>query len=71
MRIKRRFRRRGRFGNKYRVPGIEILMTVLHTLKKRTSDAADTLKATLDHAAGVAENPHLDPHKLLFYNDTS
>ena len=49
----------------------EILMTVLHTLKKRTSDAADSLKATLDHAAGVAENPHLDPHKLLFYNDTS
>ena len=46
----------------------EILMTVLRTLNKRTSDVADTLKAALDK---LAEEPQLHPHKLLFPNDTS
>jgi transposase len=46
----------------------EILMTILNTLKKRTSDPARSLKAVLDK---LAEDPHLDPYKLLFHHDTS
>jgi transposase len=41
----------------------EILMTVLHTLKKRTPDAAAAFKKALDT---LADNPTLDPYPLLF-----
>lgn len=47
----------------------EILMTVLHTLKKQTkNDVISALKTTLDQ---LAKDPSLDPYKLLFPNDTS
>ena len=45
-----------------------ILMTVLHTLKKRSLDPCAKLKAVLDH---LAKDPTLDPFPLLFPNDTS
>ncbi|HSB06591.1 MAG TPA: IS66 family transposase [Thermodesulfobacteriota bacterium] len=45
-----------------------ILMTVLHTLKKRASDACAKFKAALDH---LAKDPTLDPFPLLFPSDTS
>ncbi len=45
-----------------------ILMTVLHTLKKRNSDPCTTLKTALDQ---LAKNPTLDPFPLLFPTDTS
>ncbi len=46
----------------------EILMTVLHTLKKRSPDFAGKFKSALDR---IAENPSLKPYQLLFSNDTS
>lgn len=45
-----------------------ILMTVLHTLKKQSSDPCSTLKTALDQ---LAKNPTLDPFALLFPTDTS
>jgi transposase len=41
----------------------ETIMTVLHSLKKRTPDSAGTLKAALDQ---LALNPALDLSKILF-----
>jgi transposase len=41
----------------------EILMTVLHTLHKRTDNVFDTFKRCLD---GLAENEKRDPYTLLF-----
>ena len=41
----------------------EILMSVLHTLKKRGRDPAAALQDTLDQ---LARNPTLDPYSLLF-----
>ena len=41
----------------------ETLMSVLHTLRKRTGDPADALHACLDQLAG---NPKADPYRLLF-----
>lgn len=46
----------------------EILMTVLHTLKKRTPDAAAAFKIALDT---LADNPTLDPYPLLFPQNSS
>ena len=46
----------------------ENLMTVLHTLKKRTPDAAAAFKKTLDT---LADNPTLDPYPLLFPQNSS
>ena len=46
----------------------EILMTVLHTLKNRTSDVFSTFKDFLNK---LAENTHLDPYKTLFQIDSS
>ncbi len=46
----------------------EILMSVLHTLKKRTPDVAGALKSALDK---LAENPNLDLSKTLFNLDSS
>ena len=46
----------------------EILMTVLHTLKNRTSDVFSAFKDFLDK---LAENPHLDPYVSLFNIDSS
>jgi transposase len=45
-----------------------ILMTVLHTLKKRSLDACTKLKDLLDH---LAKDPTLDPFPLLSPSDTS
>jgi hypothetical protein len=45
-----------------------ILMTVLHTLKKRASDPCATLKTALDQ---LAKNPTVDPFLLLFPDNTS
>jgi len=45
-----------------------ILMTVLHTLKKRVSDPCATLKTALDQ---LAKNSTLAPFSLLFPDDTS
>ena len=45
-----------------------ILMTVLHTLKKRAFDPCAMLKTALDQ---LAKNPTLDPFALLFPTDTS
>jgi hypothetical protein len=39
------------------------LMTVLHTLRKRTPDPAAAFKAFLDH---LADHPHADPYRILF-----
>lgn len=41
----------------------EILMTALHTLRKRVRDPYPALKSCLD---ALAENPHADPFALLF-----
>ncbi len=41
----------------------EILMTVLHTLRKRTADPAAAFRRFLDQ---LAANPKADPFKLLF-----
>jgi hypothetical protein len=46
----------------------ETLMTVLHTLKKQTTDVQDSFKQTLDH---LAADPSLDPYTLLFESDSS
>jgi len=46
----------------------ETLMSVLHTLKKRTPDVAGALKSALDK---LAENPDLDLSKTLFNLDSS
>jgi transposase len=46
----------------------EILMSVLHTLRKRTANVAATFKAALDR---LAANPALDPYSLLFAPDSS
>ena len=46
----------------------EILMTVLHTLKKRTSDVMTVFKSALDK---IAEQPNANPAKLLFGLDSS
>ena len=45
-----------------------ILMTVLHTLCKRTPDVAAAFKRGLDR---LAENPSLDPYSALFEPDSS
>ena len=41
----------------------ETLMTVLHTLRKRTTDVFDLFKRALDN---LAEDETTDPHKVLF-----
>jgi len=41
----------------------EILMTVLHTLQKRTPDVGTALAYALDR---LAQNPDLDVYALLF-----
>jgi transposase len=41
----------------------ETLMTVLHTLRKRSADPAAALKAALDH---LAQTPDADPFPLFF-----
>ena len=46
----------------------EILMTLVHTLKKRFEDPQQHFKSTLDK---LAANPTLDFWPLLFPNDTS
>jgi len=46
----------------------EILMTILHTLKKRTPDAATSFKKALDT---LADNPTIDPYPLLFPQNSS
>lgn len=46
----------------------EILMSVLHTLKKRHPQAEQHLKSVLDQ---LATNPKQDPFPLLFPNNTS
>ena len=46
----------------------EILMTVLHTLKKRTTDVFAAFKSALDQ---LAENPKANLYKLLFSVDSS
>jgi len=46
----------------------QTLMTILHTLKKRTPDVAETFRAALDQ---LADNPALDPYILLFETDLS
>jgi len=46
----------------------EILMTVLHTLKKGTPDVTTALKSALDK---LAEQSHINPHKAIFSFDSS
>ena len=46
----------------------EILMSVLHTLRKRHTDAQAHFKWVLDQ---LAADPQRDPFALLFLNDTS
>jgi transposase len=46
----------------------EVLMSVLHTLKKRRPQAEQYLKSVLDQ---LAVNPKHDPFPLLFSHDTS
>jgi transposase len=46
----------------------EILMTVLHTLKRRTPDVTTALKCALDK---LAEESHIDPYKAIFSFDSS
>jgi transposase len=41
----------------------EVLMSVLHTLRKRTPDPAAAFRACLDQ---LAANPEVDPYRLLF-----
>lgn len=45
-----------------------ILMTVLHTLRKRAPDVAVAFKRGLDR---IAENPSLDPYAVFFEKDSS
>jgi len=46
-----------------------VLMTALHTLKKKTkTDVASALKTVLDQ---FSKDPSLDPYELLFPSDTS
>jgi len=46
----------------------EILMTVLHTLKKRTPDVTAAFKSALDK---LAEQSNIDPNKAVFTFDSS
>jgi hypothetical protein len=46
----------------------ETLMTVLHTLKKQTTDVAGRFKEALDR---LAAEPAFDPYRALFTPDTS
>jgi transposase len=46
----------------------EILMTVLHTLKKRTTDVTSAFKSALDK---LAEDGDIDPYKAIFSFDSS
>ena len=46
----------------------ELLMTVLHTLKKRTPDVTTAFKSGLDK---LAEQSDIDPHKAIFSFDSS
>ena len=46
----------------------EILMTVLHTLRKKCSDVTVAFKSILDN---LAEQPDIDPCKLIFNLDSS
>ena len=46
----------------------EILMTVLHTLKKRTSDVTIAFKYALDK---LAEQPAIEPYDAIFSLDSS
>lgn len=46
----------------------EIIMTVLHTIKTRTSDVTSALKNFLDK---YAEDPTIDPFQALFQADSS
>ncbi len=46
----------------------EILMTVLHTLKKRTPDVTTAFKSALDK---LAEQTNIDPNKAIFSFDSS
>jgi len=46
----------------------EILMAVLHTLKKRTSDMTTAFKSALDE---IAEQGDIDPHKAIFSFESS
>ena len=41
----------------------EVLMTVLHTLKKRTPNFTAQFKSALDR---LSTDPSLDPYQLLF-----
>jgi len=43
-------------------------MTILHTLKKRTPNVAQTFKDTLDR---LAQDNVLDPSEILFPSDSS
>ena len=46
----------------------EILMTVLHTLKKRTSDVTIAFKCALDK---LTEQPAIEPYDAIFSLDSS
>lgn len=46
----------------------EVLMTVLHTLKKRTSDVTIAFKCALDK---LAEQPAIEPYDAIFSLDSS
>jgi hypothetical protein len=46
----------------------EVLMSVLHTLRKRTDDLTGAFQRALDR---LAEDPKADPYKLLFHCDSS
>ena len=46
----------------------EVLMSVLHTLRKRTSDPAPAFKTCLNQ---MAANPKADPFDLLFRKERS
>jgi transposase len=46
----------------------EILMTVLHTLKKRTTDVTSVFKSALDK---LAEQSNIEPYKAIFSFDSS
>ena len=46
----------------------EVLMTVLHTLRKRTSDVTAVFKSALDR---LAEQGDIDPYKAVFSFDSS
>lgn len=46
----------------------EVIMTVLHTLKKRTSDVTIAFKRALDK---LADQPNIDPYEAIFQPDSS